>query len=52
MQEFREKMIERYDREGHPYVTGSLLFHDGIITWAESRDKLARAFELSLKADS
>ena len=49
MKKFREEMIERYDREGHPYLTGSLLFHDGIITWAESRDRLARAFELSLK---
>lgn len=49
MKEFREKMIERYDRDGHPYVTGSLLFHDGIITWAEARDKLARAFEISLR---
>jgi 3-methylcrotonyl-CoA carboxylase beta subunit len=36
MKEFREKIIERYDREGHPYLTGSLLFHDGIITWSES----------------
>jgi len=49
MTEFRKKMIERYDRDGHPYVTGSLLFHDGIITWWEARDKLARAFELSLR---
>ena len=49
MTEFRKKIIERYDRDGHPYVTGSLLFHDGIITWWEARDKLARAFELSLR---
>ncbi len=48
MTDFREKMVQKYDRDGHPFVTGSLLFHDGIITWAESRDKLARAFELSL----
>ncbi|MBM4236303.1 MAG: propionyl-CoA carboxylase, partial [Firmicutes bacterium] len=49
MHEFREEIITRYEREGHPYFTGSLLYHDGIITWAESREKLARAFELSLK---
>ena len=48
MTEFRNQMIERYDRDGHPYVTGSLLFHDGIITWPEARDKLARGFELAL----
>jgi len=47
MTEFRESMVERYDRDGHPYVTGSLLFHDGIVTWEEALDKLARAFELT-----
>lgn len=46
--EFRQKMIDRYDKEGHPYVTGAHLFHDGIITWTEARDKLARGFELAL----
>ena len=47
MTEFREAMVERYDRDGHPYVTGSLLFHDGIVTWPEARDKIARGFELA-----
>lgn len=46
--EFRQSMIERYDKEGHPYVTGAHLFHDGIITWGEARDRLARGFELAL----
>lgn len=50
MTEFRNAMIERYDRDGHPYVTGSLLFHDGIITWPEARDKIARGFELALRS--
>jgi 3-methylcrotonyl-CoA carboxylase beta subunit len=49
MKEFREKMMERYDKEGHPYVTGAHLFHDGIITWAEARDKISRGFELALR---
>lgn len=48
MTAFRQAMIERYNNEGHPYLTGSLLYHDGIITWAEARDKLAQSFELSL----
>ena len=48
MTEFRESMVNRYDRDGHPFVTGSLLFHDGIITWPEARDKLARGFELAM----
>ncbi len=46
MAEFRKVMIERYDAEGHPFLTGSLLFHDGVITFRETREKLARALEL------
>ncbi|MBN2515563.1 MAG: propionyl-CoA carboxylase [Deltaproteobacteria bacterium] len=46
---FRQMMRDRYDAEGHPFLTGSLLFHDGVIAFSESRDKLARALELSLR---
>jgi len=46
MAEFRKIMIERYDGEGHPFLTGSLLFHDGVIAFREVRDRLARALEL------
>ncbi len=49
MAKFRQQMIEKYNRDGHPYVTGSLLFHDGIVTWPEARDKLAHGFELALQ---
>ena len=49
MARFRQAMRERYDEEGHPFYTGSLLFHDGVIAFAEARDKLARAFEISLR---
>ena len=49
MAEFRQKMRERYDEEGHPFYTGSLLFHDGVIAFNEARDKLARAFEIALR---
>ncbi len=47
MAAFRKKMIDRYDGEGHPYYTGALNFHDGVITHAEIRSKLARALEIS-----
>ncbi|MGA2225307.1 MAG: propionyl-CoA carboxylase, partial [Syntrophobacteraceae bacterium] len=50
MAEFRKVMIERYDAEGHPFLTGSLLFHDGVITFRETREKLARALELCYRA--
>ena len=46
MTEFRKMMIDRYDSEGHPFLTGSLLFHDGVITFSEARDRLGRALEL------
>ena len=49
MAEFREKMRARYDQEGHPFYTGSLLFHDGVIAYSEARNKLARAFEIALR---
>ena len=45
---FERKMIEKYEHEAHPFFTGARLFHDGVITFNESRDMLARAFELAL----
>jgi len=45
---FERKMIEKYEHEAHPFFTGARLFHDGVITFKESRDVLARAFELAL----
>jgi acetyl-CoA carboxylase carboxyltransferase component len=48
MAKFRQMMIDRYNEEGHPFYTGSLLFHDGVIAFSEARNKLARAFEIAL----
>ncbi|NPV91160.1 MAG: propionyl-CoA carboxylase [Firmicutes bacterium] len=47
MAAFRKKMIDRYDAQGHPFFTGALNFHDGVITHAEVRPTLARALELA-----
>ncbi|MDP1992987.1 MAG: carboxyl transferase domain-containing protein [Syntrophales bacterium] len=49
MARFRQEMREHYDEEGHPFYTGSLLFHDGVIAFSEARDRLARAFEIALR---
>jgi acetyl-CoA carboxylase carboxyltransferase component len=46
MDKFRQMMRDRYDAEGHPFLTGSLLFHDGVIAFKEVRSKLCRALEL------
>jgi acetyl-CoA carboxylase carboxyltransferase component len=48
MAKFRQMMRDRYDSEGHPFYTGSLIFHDGVVAFSEARDKIARAFELAL----
>ena len=42
-------MRDRYDAEGHPFYTGSLIFHDGVVAFSEARDKIARAFEIALR---
>jgi len=49
MKAFRNMMRDRYDQEGHPFYTGSINFHDGVIAFSEARDKLARAFEIALR---
>jgi acetyl-CoA carboxylase carboxyltransferase component len=49
MEKFRQMMRERYNSEGHPFYTGSLMFHDGVIAFSEAREKLARAFEIALR---
>ncbi len=50
MAKFRQMMRDRYDAEGHPFLTGSLLFHDGVIAFSEVRGKLVRALELCYRA--
>jgi len=42
-------MRDRYDAEGHPFYTGSLIFHDGVVAFSEARDVIARAFEIALR---
>ena len=49
MEKFRQMMRDRSGSEGHPFYTGSLMFHDGVIAFSEARDKLARAFEIALR---
>ncbi|MBN2688835.1 MAG: propionyl-CoA carboxylase [Deltaproteobacteria bacterium] len=49
MAKFREMMRDRYDSEGHPFYTGSLNFHDGVVAFSEAREKIARAFEIALR---
>lgn len=47
-QTFREKMIQKYDGEAHPFFCGSRLLNDRVLKFSEIRDWLAMAFEVSL----
>jgi 3-methylcrotonyl-CoA carboxylase beta subunit len=47
-EDFRQKMIEKYDGEAHPFYCGARLLNDRILKFSEIRDWLAMAFEVSL----
>ncbi len=45
---FREKMIEKYDGEAHPFYCGARLLTDRVLKFSEIRKWLAMALEVSL----
>ena len=45
---FRERMVGKYDGEAHPFYNAARLYTDGVIRFADIRDVLATAFEISL----
>jgi len=45
---FRQRMMEKYDGEAHPFYCSARLFTDGVLRFAEIRDTLATALEISL----
>jgi 3-methylcrotonyl-CoA carboxylase beta subunit len=47
-EDFRQKMIDKYDGEAHPFYCGARLLNDRILKFSEIRDWLAMAFEVSL----
>ncbi len=48
IQAFRQKMMDKYDGEAHPFYCGARLLNDGVLKFSEIRDWLAMAFEVSL----
>ena len=46
--DFQNRMIEKYDGEAHPFFCASRLLNDRVIKFSEIRDWLAMAFEVSL----
>ena len=48
IQEFQQKMIDKYDGEAHPFFCGARLLNDRVLRFSEIRDWLSVAFEVSL----
>ncbi len=48
IQDFQQKMIDKYDGEAHPFFCASRLLNDRVLKFSEIRDWLAMAFEVSL----
>ncbi len=47
---FKQPILDRYEREGHPYYATAHLWDDGIITPGETRRVLGLAFSAALNA--
>jgi 3-methylcrotonyl-CoA carboxylase beta subunit len=50
-QEFRQPILEKYEREGHPLYSSARLWDDGIIDPARSREVLALSLSTALNAE-
>jgi 3-methylcrotonyl-CoA carboxylase beta subunit len=49
--EFRQPILEKYEREGHPLYSSARLWDDGIIDPAKSREVLALSLSAALNAE-
>ncbi|EHK53478.1 carboxyl transferase domain-containing protein [Allomesorhizobium alhagi] len=49
--EFRQPILEKYEREGHPLYSSARLWDDGIIDPARSREVLALSLSAALNAE-
>ena len=45
---FRQKMVDKYDGEAHPFYCGARLLNDRVLKFHEIRKWLATAFEICL----
>ncbi|WP_086933375.1 carboxyl transferase domain-containing protein [Agarilytica rhodophyticola] len=50
-EEFKDKIIQRYDEQGHPYYASARLWDDGIIDPAQTRRVLAMCLSASLNQE-
>jgi len=45
---FSQELAAKYDQEAHPFYCGARLWNDGVLSFADIRNWLAMAFEVSL----
>ncbi|MCD6271776.1 MAG: propionyl-CoA carboxylase [Deltaproteobacteria bacterium] len=45
---FEQMMVEKYNKQAHPFYLEARLFHDGTIPFKDSRNILGDAFEIAL----
>ncbi|MEY8205714.1 MAG: carboxyl transferase domain-containing protein [Bermanella sp.] len=48
--EFKKPLLEKYEKEGHPYYASARLWDDGVIDPAQSRDILGLALSAAMNA--
>ena len=49
--EFKQPIIDNYERQGHPYYASARLWDDGVIDPAQTREVLALAISASLNKE-
>lgn len=49
-EEFKQKIRDKYEHEGHPYYSSARLWDDGVIVPEDTRDILGLAMSASLNA--
>lgn len=47
---FKEPIVDKYEKEGHPYFSSARLWDDGVIDPVDTRRVLAQALSVSLNA--
>jgi len=48
IQDFQNRMIQKYDGEAHPFYCGARILNDRVLKFSEIRDWLGMSFEVSL----
>jgi len=49
-EKFKEPIVEKYEKEGHPYLSSARLWDDGVIDPVDTRRILSQALSVSLNA--